>query len=603
MCRTILPLIIFGSFTVTFADSVIQTDWSGGSGVWAPVTDWSNQFYLADYIDWGSIPGDIILQIPAGHTVDEDFNGVDWIYSEDIDGDGDMDILGAAINADDITWWENTNGSGTLWTEHTIDGDYNGARCVYSEDIDGDGDMDVLGAPWEDDLNWWENIDGSGTSWIEHTIDEYFPQTATVYSEDIDGDGDMDVISASTSSNLVNWWENEDGTGTNWIEHLIDMGFDWGFCIYAEDVNGDGDMDVLGASVNADDIIWWENEDGLGTSWIEHTVDDYFYAVGFVYSEDIDGDGDMDVLGASSHLDAIAWWENTNGSGTSWVKHTVDSDFDGASSAYAVDIDGDGDVDIIGSAWTADEIAWWENTDGSGTSWVKYSIEVDFDGGTSVYAEDFNGDGDMDVLGAARFDDKIAWWDLSEYSSEGSLQSTILNTGSNPQWASIDWNSSETAGTDLYFQYKTSSDYQNMGIWSDPIYEPCFLSGMLDKYFQYKVTMETDDPNSTPTLHDITLNWDPYGIEGNPCTSVYSLPGVIPNPICGAVSICFGLPEPSMVRISVFDLSGRLISEIHGDEYSMGFHDILIGDLSPGIYFCRMISGDFTATQRFVVIE
>ena len=231
MCRTILSLLIFGSFIVTFADSAIQTDWSGGSGVWAPVTDWSNQFYLADYIDWGSIPGDIILQIPAGHTVAEDFNGVDWIYSEDIDGDGDMDILGAAINADDITWWENTDGSGTLWTEHTIDGDYNGARCVYSEDIDGDGDMDVLGAPWEDDLNWWENVDGSGTSWIEHTIDEYFPQTATVYSEDIDGDGDMDVISASTSSNMVNWWENEDGTGTNWIEHLIDMGFDWGFWV------------------------------------------------------------------------------------------------------------------------------------------------------------------------------------------------------------------------------------------------------------------------------------------------------------------------------------------------------------------------------------
>ena len=599
----ILPLMIFGSIMAVYANSAIQTDWSGGSGVWAPVTDWSNYFYLATYIEWGSIPGDIILQIPAGHTVAEDFNGVDWVYSEDIDGDGDMDILGAAINADDITWWENMDGSGTSWTEHTIDGDYNGARCVYAEDIDGDGDMDVLGAPWEDDLNWWENMDGSGTSWSEHTIDDYFPQTATVYAEDIDGDGDMDVISVSTSSNRVNWWENEDGTGINWIEHLIDMSFDWGFCIYAEDINGDGDMDVLGASVNADDIIWWENEDGLGTSWIAHTVDNYFYAASFVYSEDIDNDGDMDVLGASFHLDAIAWWENTDGSGTSWIKHTVDSDFDAASSAFAVDIDGDGDIDIIGSAWTADRITWWENTDGSGTSWVEHTIEVDFDGATSVYAEDINGDGDIDVLGAARFDDKIAWWDFGKYSSEGSLESTILNTWSNPQWASIDWNSSVPAGTDLYFQYKTSSDYQNMGIWSDPIYEPCFLSGMLDKYFQYRVTMETDDPNSTPALHDITLNWDPYGIEDGPNTLEYSLLGVIPNPTCGAVRIHFELPEYSLVRLSVLDLSGRIVSEICGDEYSTGFHDVLLGDFTPGIYFCRMISGDFSATQRFVVIE
>jgi hypothetical protein len=46
-----------------------------------------------------------------------------------------------------------------------------------------------------------------------------------------------------------------------------------------------------------------------------------------------------------------------------------------------------------------------------------------------------------------------------------------------------------------------------------------------------------------------------------------------------------------------------MVSEIHGDEYSPGFHDVLLGELTPGIYFCRMISGDFTATQRFVVIE
>ena len=115
--------------------------------------------------------------------------------------------------------------------------------------------------------------------------------------------------------------------------------------------------------------------------------------------------------------------------------------------------------------------------------------------------------------------------------------------------------------------------------------------------------METDDPDLTPTLHDLTLNWDPYGIEGDTYISEHSLIGAIPNPTCGAVSIRFGLPETSQVRLSVFDLTGRLVSEIHGDEYSMGFHDVLLGNFTPGIYFCRMISGDFTTTQQFVVIE
>jgi hypothetical protein len=90
-----------------------------------------------------------------------------------MDGDGDLDVLGAAFYADDITWWENDGGS---WTEHTVDGSFNGAVSVYSADVDGDGDSDVLGAGLtEDAVTWWENDDvagpgtGDGGSWTEHT--------------------------------------------------------------------------------------------------------------------------------------------------------------------------------------------------------------------------------------------------------------------------------------------------------------------------------------------------------------------------------------------------------------------------------------------------
>jgi hypothetical protein len=92
------------------------------------------------------------------------------------------------------------------------------------------------------------------------------------------------------------------------------------------------------------------------------------------------------------------------------------------------------------------------------------------------------------------------------------------------------------------------------------------------------------------------------GIEGGEYPAVQTLLPFSPNP-SSSPAVRFGLPEPASVEISIFNLSGRLVDEIHGDEYSSGFHDVLLGDLSPGIYFCRMISGDFEATQRFVVIE
>ncbi|MCK4670998.1 MAG: VCBS repeat-containing protein, partial [Candidatus Aegiribacteria sp.] len=144
MYRSILLLVISGFFINTYADSAVQTDWSGGSWTWDPTGEWGNQFYLETNIEWDSGPGVISLHYNAEHIVDGDFGGASSAYSTDIDGDGDMDVLGAAYQAHHITWWENIDGSGTSWIEHTIDESFDGANSAYSEDIDGDGDMDVL---------------------------------------------------------------------------------------------------------------------------------------------------------------------------------------------------------------------------------------------------------------------------------------------------------------------------------------------------------------------------------------------------------------------------------------------------------------------------
>ena len=50
--------------------------------------------------------------------------------------------------------------------------------------------------------------------------------------------------------------------------------------------------------------------------------------------------------------------------GQSWTEHTIDAAFSFALSVYAADFDGDGDMDVLGAAYTANDITWWEN-DGS----------------------------------------------------------------------------------------------------------------------------------------------------------------------------------------------------------------------------------------------
>ncbi|HEX04096.1 MAG TPA: hypothetical protein ENH10_02935, partial [Bacteroidetes bacterium] len=195
-----------------------------------------------------------------------------------------------------------------VWTEHTVDGEFDYARSVYSADVDGDGDMDVLGAAATDDIVWWENLDGTGLNWSKHTVDGEFDGAQSVYAADVDGDGDLDVLGAAEIVNNITWWENLDGTGLNWSEHTVAEWFDGAGCVYAADVDGDGDMDVLGTAEVADDIAWWENLDGNGLNWSEHTLNGEFDDVESVYAADVDGDGDMDVLGAAEYADDITWW-------------------------------------------------------------------------------------------------------------------------------------------------------------------------------------------------------------------------------------------------------------------------------------------------------
>ena len=349
---------------------------------------------------------------PSEHAVDSNFNNAVSVSAADVDGDGDLDVLGAARMDNDITWWENTAGDGSAWTEHIVDGDFSYARSVHAADVDGDGDVDVLGAAADaDDIAWWENTLGDGSAWIEHTVDADFDYATSVHAADVDGDGDLDVLGAAYLASDIAWWENTAGDGSSWTEHTVDGDFAQAYCVYAADVDGDGDLDVLGAAQNADAIAWWENTLGDGTSWTEHTVDGAFDGAHFVYAADVDGDGDLDVLGAAQNADAITWWENTAGDGTAWTEHAVDAAFDGAWSVYSADVDGDGDLDVLGAALTADAITWWENTLGDGTSWTEHTVDGAFDAAQSVYAADVDGDGDLDVLGAAEGADDITWWE------------------------------------------------------------------------------------------------------------------------------------------------------------------------------------------------
>jgi hypothetical protein len=345
------------------------------------------------------------------------------VYSTDIDGDGHMDVLYAS-NDGKIAWYKNTDGAGTFGAEQTISTNVIVAFSVYAIDIDGDNDMDVLSASYRDNkIAWYENTDGAGTFGAQNVISTDANKATSVNSTDLDGDGDMDVLSSSFSDNKIAWYEN-DGTGNFGSQIVISTAASGATSVYATDMDGDGDMDVLSASWTDNKIAWYENTDGAGTFGAQNVISTVAMNASSVYATDMDGDGDMDVLSASNDDHKIAWYENTDGDGTFGAQQVISTAALSARSVHATDLDGDGDMDVLSASYADNKIAWYKNTDGDGTFGAQQVISTAALGAISVYATDIDGDGDMDVLSASFTDDKIAWYknDLLQPQCDGDIQ-------------------------------------------------------------------------------------------------------------------------------------------------------------------------------------
>ncbi|MFO0982883.1 MAG: VCBS repeat-containing protein [Planctomycetota bacterium] len=321
-------------------------------------------------------------------------------------------MIAVSRAGDTVAWWQNLDGSGGAWLKRVIDSAVVRASAVTAADLDGDGSLDVIGCSFNaSDVYWWRNVDGQGTTWSRATIDAALGGAQSVAAADIDGDGDLDVVGNGENADDVTWYANQDGQGGAWQRTTIDASFDGANFVVTGDVDHDGDVDVASAARNGDEIAWWENLGGQGQSWTKHSVVTGFDLAAGTDLADVDGDGDLDVLGVAFNSNTIAWWENADAVGTTWTQHLVDTDFTFAIYVEGADVDRDGDIDLVGAAHNQGEISWFENLDGKGTQWLEHPVTVGFTIVTSSVARDIDGDGDLDVLGVAAVADAVEWWE------------------------------------------------------------------------------------------------------------------------------------------------------------------------------------------------
>lgn len=333
------------------------------------------------------------------------------IVVADIDGDGKTDIISMDQGSDSVNWYKNIGGDFDL--PEPV-GPLEEGRHIAVGDIDGDGDMDVLGtsalnAPGSINLFIFENLDGNGAFGAVQPIAT--PNTIggrTTMIVDIDGDGDNDLLAGTGDDDTLAWYKNLDGNGTFDMGNVIISNYVNGAGFDTGDIDGDGDLDIVAGTLNFNIMSWFENLDGNGSYGPPQEIGSPGSAMLSVFLTDIDGDSDLDVIGSSVGSGVFAWWENLDGLGNYSLENTIDTSLV-TTYIYPVDLDNDTDEDVLTLA--PGFLRWYENLDGSGNFGAANVIKDDLDSAITVTAADLDNDGDMDPITASQPDDTIFWFE------------------------------------------------------------------------------------------------------------------------------------------------------------------------------------------------
>ncbi len=325
-----------------------------------------------------------------------------FVKAADLDGDDDLDVIVAISTG--LVWYSN-DGLGNFNFQENIYTSGAITRGTDVSDLDGDGDMDIL---WGHNLGiaWSENDGAGGFGPMQFIISNSGIGYDHVFAVDIDSDGDMDVLSKGNLS--IVWYENE-GAGNfseeekyvisnnnpNVNPHLA--------IFYPEDVDGDGDVDLIAGFQN-NTIVLYSN-DGNGNFLVGEVINTTESLFTSLQASDLDGDGDLDVLFTSYVNNIIAWFEN-DGTGGFGDQQLVAYSL-GIPNAIASDLDSDGDMDVLNAMYLNENMVVWYENYGNGNFGGQQVIWMDR--ANYIIAADLDSDYDMDVLSASMTEDKIVW--------------------------------------------------------------------------------------------------------------------------------------------------------------------------------------------------
>ncbi|NNE90336.1 MAG: VCBS repeat-containing protein [Verrucomicrobiales bacterium] len=288
----------------------------------------------------------------------------------DVNGDGHVDFIGSNST---VFWLEcpAEDPFSGAWTFRTVDDDILGTHCLITGDVDGDGKDDLIansgrtqGTDFPNSLTWqkipkqWK----TAPNWERHIFADGDAPGGSHYTGfgDVNGDGRPDVSCAAKGGEKFPggewfaWWEQPAGGKLPWKKHLLADGQVGATNIIPHDLNADGVVDFAATRGHGHGVLWFRGPDFPLIEIDLEIASPHSLAIG-----DIDRDGDPDLATCGCLIDGTAAWYENDGKG-GFKKHIIGED----QSSYdtrLVDMDGDGDLDVLIAGHFSRNIVWFEN--------------------------------------------------------------------------------------------------------------------------------------------------------------------------------------------------------------------------------------------------